>query len=94
MTEAANPVTDNLERHRYELVEQGMTAFADYRFGDGVLVIPHVEAPVPLRGEGTAGRLMEGVVKHARARGLRIVPTCSYAAAWLRSHPEHADVLA
>jgi predicted GNAT family acetyltransferase len=93
MSEAANPVTDNVERHRYELTEQGLTAFADYRLGDGLMVIPHVEAPVALQGTGTAGRLMEGVVEHARARGLKIVPTCSYAAAWLRRHPEHADVL-
>ena len=94
MSDTANPVTDNVERRRYELIEEGLTVFADYRLGDGALVIPHVEAPVALRGAGTAGRLMEGVVEHARARGLKIVPTCSYAEAWLRRHPEHADVLA
>jgi predicted GNAT family acetyltransferase len=95
MTDAANPVTDNVEHHRYELTEQGLTAFADYQLASGgVIVIPHVEAPVALRGAGTAGRLMEGLVEHVRARGLKIVPTCSYAAAWLRRHPEHADVVA
>jgi predicted GNAT family acetyltransferase len=94
MTDASNPVTDNVERHRYELTERGLTAFADYHLGDGVIVIPHVEAPVALQGAGTAGRLMEGLVEHVRARHLKIVPTCSYAAAWLRRHPEHADVVA
>ena len=89
-----NPVADNTERHRFELTEQGLTAFADYvRRGD-VYVIPHVEAPIPLRGTGTAGRLMEGLVAHVRAAHARIAPVCPYAVAWLRRHPEHADLVA
>jgi uncharacterized protein len=89
-----NSVTDNEARHRYELVEKGLTAFADYRREDDRLFIPHVEAPGALQGTGAAGRLMEGVVEHARAQHLKIVPSCPYAAAWLKRHPEHADVLA
>jgi predicted GNAT family acetyltransferase len=88
------PVTDNAARSRYELVEGGLIAFADYQRGDGRLVIPHVETPPALRGGGVAGRLMAGVVEHARADGLKIVPLCSYAAAWMRRHPEHTDLLA
>ena len=87
-------VTDNVAAGRFELVEAGQTAFADYVRQDGRLVIPHVEAPVALRGTGAAGRLMQGVVAHAHAEGVKIVPICSYAAAWLRRHPEHADLVA
>jgi hypothetical protein len=94
MTDAPNPVTDNAERHRFELVENGMTAFADYHRNGERLTIPHVEAPAGLQGTGAAGRLMEGLVEHARADHLKIVPVCPYAAAWLKRHPEHADVLA
>ena len=75
-------------------MEAGQTAFADYVRRDGRLVIPHVEAPIALRGTGAAGRLMEGVAAQARAEGVRIVPLCSYAAAWLQRHPEHADLIA
>jgi predicted GNAT family acetyltransferase len=94
MTDAFNSVTDNPILHRYELVENGSTAFATYRRGDGVVIIPHVEAPTELQGTGAAGRLMEGVVEHIRAEHLKMVPACPYAAAWLKRHPEHADVLA
>ena len=90
----SNTVTDNAAAQRFELVEEGQTAFADYIRQDGKLVIPHVESPIALRGAGTAGRLMEGVVAHARAKGVKIVPVCGYAAAWLRRHPEHADLVA
>jgi predicted GNAT family acetyltransferase len=87
-------VSDNISRSRFELVEQGQVAFADYVLRDGVLVIPHVEAPVPLRGTGAAGRLMTGVLELIRERGLKVVPVCSYAAAFIRRHPEHQDLLA
>jgi len=95
MTRALNPlVTDNAAAHRFELVEAGQTAFADYVRQAGRLVIPHVEAPIALRGTGAASRLMEGIAAHARAEGVQIVPLCSYAAAWLQRHPEHADLIA
>jgi predicted GNAT family acetyltransferase len=87
-------VTDNTAAQRFELVEQGLTAFADYRLNEGRLVLPHVEAPPALRGTGTAGRLMEGVLSIARERGLKVVPTCGYAVAYMRRHPEWSDLLA
>jgi predicted GNAT family acetyltransferase len=87
-------VTDNTERRRFELVENGLTAFADYRLHGGVMVLPHVEAPMPLRGTGAAGRLMAGLLEQVRARGLKVMPTCAYAAAYIRRHPQYGDLVA
>ncbi len=87
-------VIDNRADSRFELTEQGLTAFADYRLQGDVLVIPHVEAPPALRGTGTAGRLIEGLLNQARSRGLKVTPLCGYAAAYIRRHPEHSDLLA
>ncbi len=87
-------VVDNQAAHRFELEEGGEVAFADYRLRGDELVIPHVEAPAQLRGTGAAGRLMEGVLTQARARGLKIVPLCSYAAAYIRRHKEWQDLVA
>jgi predicted GNAT family acetyltransferase len=86
-------VIDNTERSRFELEEQGELAFANYRRVDGKLVLPHVEAAPALRGTGAAGRLMEGVLATARAEGLKVVPLCSYAAAYIRRHSRHQDLL-
>lgn len=85
-------VQDNRSRNRYELHESGQVVFADYRRNGDTLYVTHVEAPPSLRGTGAAGRLMAGLVDAARAEGLKIVPYCSYAAAWLRRHKEHADL--
>ena len=49
-------VIDNAAAHRFELSEQGQTAFADYVVQGDVLTLPHVEAPVGLRGTGAAAR--------------------------------------
>lgn len=89
-----NYITDNAAERRFELVEEGHTAFADYIPRGDVLVIPYVESPVPLRGKGTAARLLEGVAEKARAEGFKLAPTCSYAVAWFRRHPQWNDVLA
>lgn len=87
-------VVDNPQHQRFELEEAGHVAFADYRRKDGVLVIPHVEAPIALRGTGAAGRLMEGMLALVRERGEKVVPVCSYAAAYMQQHQEHRDLLA
>ena len=87
-------VTDNVAARRFELTEAGGVTFADYRREGGRLVIPHVEAPASLRGTGAAGRLMEGVLAIARREGLKVVPSCSYAAAYIRRHSRHQDLLA
>lgn len=87
-------VIDNPIKSRFELVEHGLTAFANYHRRNSEVIVSHVEAPPPLRGKGTAARLMEGIVTIARANGLKIVPLCSYATLWFRRHPDRGDVLA
>lgn len=89
-----NNVTDNAAQSRYELTEQGHTAYADYRKEQGVLHIKYVFAPPELRGSGAASRLMDAVTGFARAENLKILPICGYAASWLRKHKEHHDLMA
>lgn len=87
-------VRDHPERARFELEEAGALAYADYRREGGRLVISYVYAPPELRGSGAAGRLMEGVLASVRAEGVKVVPLCGYAAAYIRRHREHHDLLA
>lgn len=81
-------VVDNEAARRFELEEGGLTAIADYHLQDDGLYIDYVESPPALRGTGAAGRLMDGVMAVARARGLKVVPVCGYAAAWIKRHPD------
>lgn len=87
-------LVDNTAESRFEMVENGMTSWADYRLTGERLYIDHVESPPALRGTGAAGRLMAAVAADARARGRTITPICGYAAAWLRRSHEFRDLVA
>ena len=84
----SSTLRNNTAQGRYEMDEQGMTSWADYRLSGDRLFIDHVEAPPALRGTGASGRLMAALAADARDRGLKITPICGYAAAWLRRSPE------
>ena len=85
-------VSDNRERQRFELPVGDQVVFADYHRRPGQISITHVEAPVSLRGSGAAGRLMQGMLDLVRAEGLKVLPLCSYARAWMQRHPEYEDL--
>lgn len=88
-----NPVIDQPDRQRFELAEDGKLAYADYRREGSLLVIPYVHADPALRGKGTAGRLMSGILEIVRSRGERVRPVCGYAAAWIQRHPDYQDLV-
>lgn len=81
-------IRNNTEKKRYELDTDGHVSVADYHLDDDRLVITHVGVPEQLRGRGIAAKMMDGVVADANARGLTIVPVCSYAAAYMKRHNE------
>lgn len=89
-----NQITDNSDQSRFELLENGYTAYADYSRDDGILKIKYVYAPEAMRGTGAAGRLMGGIVDIARAENVKILPICGYAVSWLRKHKETANLIA
>jgi len=89
--EQAN-VRDNRHLQRFELPVEDQVVFADYRRQPGRLVITYVEAPPELRGTGAAGRLMQGMLEEVRLEGIKVLPLCPYAKAWMQRHPEFKDL--
>lgn len=87
-------VINNTTESRYELAEEGYTSYADYRVHDGIASINYVFSPPELRGKGTAGRLMEGVMADIKSQNLKARPICGYAASWLKRHSEFEEFLA
>lgn len=85
---------DDPDGQRFVEAFEGGEVFADYAIRGQTRAILHVEADPALRGSGASGRFMAHLVEHARAEGLKLTPICGYAIAWLKRHPEHADVLA
>jgi predicted GNAT family acetyltransferase len=87
-------VRDNVALSRFELDASDVTAFVNYRLGDGVIRLLHTETPPQARGRGIASQLIEGVLETMRARGLKIIPRCTFVQAYLAKHPEFRDLVA
>jgi predicted GNAT family acetyltransferase len=87
-------VRDNKALSRFELDTNGVTAFANYQLGDGVMTISHTETPVAARGQGIASKLVAGALEIARARGLKVIPRCPFVRDYVGKHPEVGDLLA
>lgn len=79
---------------RFSVVVDGHEAELVYRLHQGALVIEHTGVPEAVGGRGIAAALVKGALEHARAEGIKVVPACSYAALFIRRHPEYEDLLA
>lgn len=87
-------VTHDAAKRRFEAIVDGERCTLDYELSGGIMTITHTRVPDAVAGRGNAAALMEGARAHARANGWRVVPRCSYAAQYLRRHPEWSDVVA
>jgi len=82
-------VTDNRERQRYEIAEDGeQVGFVTYRLGHGLIDFVHTEVDPDHGGRGLAGILVRAALDDARARGLAVLPHCPYVAAFIGGHRE------
>jgi uncharacterized protein len=86
-------IHDNAEVKRYELPVDGEVAVVTYNLSPPNLMITETLVPERLEGQGIASRLAKHVLADAKARDLLILPVCPFFSAYLKKHPEHADVV-
>ncbi|MFV0294805.1 MAG: GNAT family N-acetyltransferase [Hyphomicrobiaceae bacterium] len=86
-------VVDNPAEGRFEMKVEGATAFVTYRREDGVITLNHAEVPRALEGRGIGGRLVRGTLDLVRSEGLKVVPRCSFVAAFIDRNPSYQDML-
>lgn len=85
-------ITHNEAASRFQTLVDGVLCVLDYRQSDGVMTITHTGVPDAVGGRGIAAALTLAAFEAARREGWRVVPACSYAAAWLARHPQYADL--
>jgi uncharacterized protein len=78
---------------RFSTRLDGQEAELVYSLRDGRMVIDHTGVPEAIGGRGIAGALVRAALDHARAQGWRVVPACSYSAAYVQRHSEYADLV-
>ena len=86
-------IHDNAELKRYELPVDGEVAIVTYNLSPPNLMITETLVPERLEGQGIASRLAKHVLADAKARDLLILPVCPFFSAYLKQHPEYADVV-
>jgi len=80
--------------HQFRVEVDGHLGVVDYTLRDGAMIITHTEVPSSIGGRGIAAELTRTALDTARRKGWKVVPACSYAAAFIRRHPEFAGLLA
>jgi predicted GNAT family acetyltransferase len=83
----ASAVRDNPELNRFELPEDGETAFLVYERSPDALVLIHTEVPDRLRGRHLGEQLVVAALDVARRERRRVVAVCPFVRAYLRRHP-------
>jgi uncharacterized protein len=87
-------VTDNTARHRYEMPVEGQMAFVSYTKRGDRMLLTHTEVPPALSGRGIGTELVRQVLEDIGAKGLRVVPLCSFIVNYIEQHPEVAGLVA
>lgn len=82
-------IADVPESRRYELRDgHNVIGFAQYREHPDRRIFTHTVVDSAYEGRGLGSRLARFVLEDAVAKGKRIVPVCSFIAAYLRRHHE------
>jgi predicted GNAT family acetyltransferase len=89
-------VVDDPTLHRFEARIDGEVAgeIVYSERPENRLVLLHTKVDDAFEGHGVGSRLVAGALDDIRRRGLRIVPLCPFVSAYLKRHPEYADLVA
>ena len=79
---------------RFVALVDGQECVIDYRLSGTTMTITHTGVPASLAGRGIASELARFAFEKAKAEGWKVVPACSYVAAWIEKHPEYRELLA
>lgn len=85
-------ITNNKAENRFEVLIDGHLSKLEYIQDKDTLVITHVGVHPEFRGQGIAGKLTQVGLEYAKANSLRVIPMCSYAAAYIRRNPQYLDL--
>ena len=89
----ALPVDHDQSAHRFCITLEGYEACLMYRLTGNEIDLYHTYVPEVFRGRGVAEQLCKAAFEYAKAKGLTVVPSCSYiSGAYLKRHPEYAPI--
>ena len=88
-------VVHNPAETRFELMLDGeRVGLVDYRPAGDSVIVAHTEVDEGHEGEGLGGVLVKASLEGIRDMGKTVIPTCPFAAAYIKRHPEWAELVA
>eukprot|EP00466_Bigelowiella_natans_P012452 jgi/Bigna1/85763/estExt_fgenesh1_pg.C_60044 len=93
MYELASPV-HNAKVKEFQIVIDGkVAAYVQYEIDlkEKTMDLQHTVTETDHRGKGLAGKVVLAAFQYAKAQSLKIIPTCTYIATFLRKNPEWKD---
>ena len=85
-------VVNNHERRQFEIHDGDQLARLRYAEGPGLLELIHTEVPRALEGQGHGNQLVTAALEYAAQESLLVRPTCSFARAFIKRHPQYAKL--
>jgi predicted GNAT family acetyltransferase len=85
-------IIHNAAENRFETRINDWLSKLDYIQDGNTIVMTHVGVHPEHRGQGVAGKLTRVALEYAREKSLRVVPMCTYVAAYIRRNPEYAGL--
>ena len=87
-------VRDNPEQRRYEAsIGSTVAGFTDYHVQPGLVTVLHTEIDPAFEGRGLGSELVRRMLDDIRRRDARVLAVCPFVQAFLRRHPEYADLV-
>jgi predicted GNAT family acetyltransferase len=86
-------VVNNPEAGQFEIRADAGVAVLTYVQREDTLDLTHTRVPRELEGKGYGAALAKAALEYARAKGLKVIPTCPFVSAYLRRHKEYADLV-
>ena len=87
-------VTENPERHRYEIYVDGeLAGYTMFTLDGDVAIMPHTKIDPEYKGHGLATELIGAALDDLRERGMTVVPRCPFVRDFVEKHPEYQDII-
>jgi hypothetical protein len=86
-------VTHNEAENRFEVWIDGHLSKLDYIIHGNTIVMTHVGVYPEYRGQGIAAKITQAGLEYAKGKSLRVVPMCSYVAAYIRRNPQYSELI-
>lgn len=87
-------ITLNATQHRFEVNEDGATAFVAFERSGNVISYTHTIVPEALAGRGIATQLARHALDYAAEHYLRVMPQCPVVRGYIEKHPEYQRLVA